>query len=64
MNTLQCVAILFFGVVFAGSLFMLARILMKGRQEQASFDQLTAALAWSKSADGKPLGRPLAALKE
>ena len=44
MNTLRRIAILFFGVIFTVSLFMLVRILVQGRQEQAAFDRLSAAL--------------------
>ena len=36
MNTLRRIAILFFGVIFTVSLFMLVRILVQGRQEQAA----------------------------
>ena len=53
MKTLRRIAILFFGVVFAISLFMLARILVQGRQEQAAFDRLSAALEQPESADGQ-----------
>lgn len=59
MNTLRRIAILFFGVVFAISLFMLARILVQGRQEQAAFDRLSAALEQPESADGQNPGNPL-----
>ena len=64
MKTLRRIAILFFGVVFAISLFMLARILVQGRQEQAAFDRLSAALGQPKSADGlNPEQSPYEALK-
>ena len=57
-------SILFFGVVFAISLFMLARILVQGRQEQAAFDRLSAALEQPESADGQnPEQSPYEALK-
>ncbi|EFB74597.1 class B sortase [Subdoligranulum variabile] len=65
MKTLRRIAILFFGVVFAISLFMLARILVQGRQEQAAFDRLSAALEQPESADGQnPEQSPYEALKE
>ena len=64
MKTLRRIAILFFGVVFAISLFMLARILVQGRQEQAAFDRLSAALEQPESADGQnPEQSPYEALK-
>ena len=53
MNTLRRIAILFFGVIFTVSLFMLVRILVQGRQEQAAFDRLSAALEQPESADGQ-----------
>lgn len=64
MKTLRRIAILFFGVVFAISLFMLARILVQGRQEQAAFDRLSATLEQPESADGQNPGQsPYEALK-
>lgn len=64
MKTLRRIAILFFGVVFANSLFMLARILVQGRQEQAAFVRLSAALEQPESADGQNPGQsPYEALK-
>lgn len=64
MKTLRRIAILFFGVIFAISLFMLARILVQGRQEQAGFDRLSAALEQPESADSQNPGQsPYDALK-
>ena len=64
MSRLRRIAFLFFGVVFAVSLFMVARILVQGGQEQAAFDRLSASLEQPESTDGQePEKSPYADLK-
>lgn len=64
MSRLRRIAFLFFGVVFAVSLFMVVRILVQGGQEQAAFDRLSASLEQPESADGQELEKsPYADLK-
>lgn len=64
MSRLRRIAFLFFGVVFAVSLFMVVRILVQGGQEQAAFDRLSASLEQPESADGQePEKSPYADLK-